>query len=216
MGIFAGFISGNASGKVGGLVFAKVRGIETVRAYQKQVNFRNTPAQQFTLQKNRLLTPIARWLLSVSYIGFRTRPAKQTAYSQFMKLNNPEAMIGTTAENAAIDYSKLRVSQGTMGSTPISSVVVDDGEQTAVVNWDPLEIPLGGASTDKATIAMVNQQTGSVVSATLTADRSAGTKTLPYPGDWVVGNDIHCYLFFSSIVTDAVSDNAYAATEVVS
>lgn len=209
-------LTGILRGKAGAFNFRYSKGQNIASAYQPEPRNPKTPAQMFQRKKIELIQAFYRLKASIFKLGYRQTANPLSPVNAFMSDNMKNAITGTSADDAAINWPNVQTAKGTMGTTGFAIDSASVGSNNIVVSWDGSTLPVAGADTDTILCVAVNAVNGNVSSAPLGVARSAETATIPMPEDTSAGNALHVYLAFRSNVTAAVSDSQHETQNAAS
>ncbi|GAB2784593.1 hypothetical protein HNQ93_002462 [Hymenobacter luteus] len=153
---------GNITGSLGNLTFSGGASGNQIR--QKIAsNNSNTPAQQNTRSRFKLLADLFRKFAGAAQMGLLSQGGK-SAYNRFVQLN----FINTTADAmhvASIDYSKLVLSGGSVEPLAGVGAVLDAQGGKVTVSFADNTNSNTALETDVVKAVVVNKATGRVVAA---------------------------------------------------
>ncbi|WP_170172556.1 DUF6266 family protein [Hymenobacter rigui] len=153
---------GNIKGSLGNLTFSGGTGDNQIR--QKIAsNSSNTPAQQNTRSRFKLLADLFRKFSGAAQMGLLTQGGK-SAYNRFVQLN----FINTQADAlnvASIDYSKLVLSGGSVEPLAGVGAVLDAATGKVTVSFADNTNGNTALETDGVKAVVVNKATGRVMAA---------------------------------------------------
>ncbi|WP_316812621.1 DUF6266 family protein [Pedobacter heparinus] len=115
MGILKNGITGNCTGKIGGLAFYVRNGKQIIRTIGKMTK-PATPAQLQNREELAVAVAFLRPVKEFVNAGFRLRAANSTksAYNLAVAYNKKNALTGIYP-NVSVNYEKVRVTEGTIG-----------------------------------------------------------------------------------------------------
>jgi hypothetical protein len=206
-------ILGGFSGKVGNVVGAKWKGIDTMKIKPSKVSNPKTPGQldQRTRFSTTLgfLKPITDFLK----VGFRHYAKRMSAFNAAMSYNLQNAITGSYP-NYSIDYSEALVSRGTL--TPgADGAVSSTTAGTVTVTWSDNSGNGSALSSDKSMIIVYNPTRGEAVSLMTGPQRSVETASVTVPDDYT-GETVYVYLTFINAEGSKVSNSIYCSSVTVS
>ena len=132
MGTIKQGILGGFSGKVGTVVGSTWKSINYMRALAVSIHNPNTVKQQCQRGKFRMAAHFCKAAKPVIQNGFREYAFRQTPVNAAMSYLLRNAVEGC-AENATLDFDKVRVSQGSL--TAATDATVDVTGSKATFRW---------------------------------------------------------------------------------
>ncbi|OON67299.1 DUF6266 family protein [Hymenobacter sp. CRA2] len=152
---------GNIKGSIGNITFSGGAGNNQLR--QKIAsNGSNTPAQQNTRSRFKLLADLFRKFAGAAQLGLKPQGGK-SAYNRFVQQNFVNTQ--SDAQNvASVDYLKLVLSGGSVEPLSGISAVLDAVAGKVTVSFADNTNGNTALETDRVKIVLVNKQTGRVVS----------------------------------------------------
>jgi hypothetical protein len=215
--IFRGILGG-FSGLVGTVVGADFRGIPIMKIRPKKPT--KPPVQSQIDQRSQfgLITSFLGPLGDIIKIAFKPKTQYLSPMNTAVQYNLQNAIIGSSP-SFAIDYSKIKVSNGKLaGIVPLTVVPVAGNKLT--VTWDKTDNgsfePEEKLIRDKDTLRLATycEQTGGYYIAGYTTLRSAGTLTTRLPNA-EEGDEVHVWVVLVSADKKAVSSSQYLGKVVV-
>lgn len=211
MAVIKSGILGGLSGSIGNLTGSSWKGIAVLRTKPLSVANPNTPAQQ------AVRTPWAKLTqLGSSIVGSIIQPvwngiaSKMSGYNLFLQYNAQQAFDAL----GVFVPANLKVSPGTLASTPITNTTIVSATSTTVT-WSATLPSAQALATDKAYIVAFDSDGALVgVSAGITA-RSGAHTTVAYNRNLLDGEFISMYMFFFSVDGKRIFAQAYKNLEVV-
>lgn len=197
-------ILGGFSGKVGTVVGSSWKGITYVRSVAQSVKNPRTPAQMEQRAKFRLLVSFLSDVTEFVRVGYGALAVKQTAHNAAFKYNYRNALSGE-GESLKIDYSKVRVSEGSLPGAESGEVSAADGK--IKLTWLAI---MGGkaASGDKVMTLLYNPARRDVVTMTDgDVSRMDGSYESAYPNEWK-GDKVEAFVAFRNAAGE-VSNSLY-------
>ncbi len=202
MGKITQGILGGVAGKVGPVVGFNWKGIDALRSYVIPSNPQTT-SQQNNRTVFAQLVAIGRGLLgSVLQPFWDPFANKQSGFNRFIGVNKK-------AMGASFDPSLMKVAEGSLESTTISSVTLTG--TTVDFAWN--DIPSGnGLATDVANLVVIDKSTNAVWTKIGGATRQDGGDSITVASGLTAAN-LSGYVFFNrgSGSNLEVSDSAYSA-----
>ena len=208
-------IIGRTRGKVGGVVFSKWRGLNTLRSKPESVKNPKSPGQLFQRKKLTLLVELYRKIALVVKVGYFEDALEKSAYNAWLQENILKAISGTTESDVAIDYDKLSISKGSVGPTPIASFLASTGTNIVSFGWTSSFVPVGGSSMD-IVIAMVFNKTTGELGVLFQSDqyRALGGVGVALPSPPSANDVVYGYLAFKSATSGKTSNSVMINTSV--
>ena len=199
-------ITGQVRGSVNNLTFAVARGINYVK--QKATSVANPRTLGQRIQRNRFtaILRIFQQIPSVVNKGFVGAYAHMSEYSAFMKVNIVPATIVTLGDSVSVRYSDLKLSQGSLQPTAISSVLAANGDNDVEISF-PTQTLGSQESTDLAYAIAYNETSGKWSAPTGDVLRSAGVITVSFEDDCVTNDTVRAYLYFVGASNGKISNS---------
>lgn len=198
-------VLGSLSGKVGSVVASRWRGIEYFRSKGAPMKKAFTPAQK---EQQARFALVGRFMKAFGHLfgfSYETKSPRMTgrniAFSELIK----NAVVGSFP-NYEIDYSKVKISSGTLAEVENGSV---SSNTTGVVSfsWVDNSGSIGASSADKAILAVYCPALDRAVVNTAGPNRNVGT------GDLIVSafsnEEIHAWISFSSDDGKQIANSTY-------
>lgn len=127
-----------------------------------------------------------------------------SGYNAFVRAN-----IAEFADGVIDDYANLIMSQGTMASTSITTILINEDEDQITINWDPLNVSGLQLASDVAYAMFIDPVTKEVgVSSGVL--RSAGSIVIPSIEGLNSLSNPHCYLSFKRANGTVISNNSHS------
>ncbi len=211
MAVVSNTITGKTRGSVGNVTFTTWKGLNVMKSKPTHVHYPNSLGQMQAKQK--LIAVVAFYQSCSPFInlGFSQRAIKKSAYNAFVSKAILSGAISSDGFNAEISLQDLPISDGSLGQTPITSIVKNVNNKTFTFNWNP-ELTDDGQNNDLANVLIVDEVGLVMASSIGKVNRSAGTITIT-TSESVEINGHYCgYLFFyqSSSRKVSTSRNAIA------
>ena len=199
-------ITGQVRGSVNNLTFAVARGINYVK--QKATSVANPRTIGQRIQRNRFKATLSvfQQIPSIVNKGFVGAYAHMSEYSAFMKVNIVPATVVTLGDNVRVDYSLLKLSQGSLQPTPITGVLAADGIKDVEISFSTNTLG-SQESTDLAYAIAFNENTQKWSAPTGDVLRSAGEITVSFEDDCLAGANIRAYLYFVGASNGKISNS---------
>ena len=165
-----------------------------MRALAVSVHNPNTVKQQCQRGKFRTAAQFCKAAKPVIQNGFREYAFKQTPVNAAMSYLLRYAVEGC-AEDATLDFSKVRVSQGSL--TAAMDATVDVAGSKATFSWTDNSGTGDAAGEDAAMVLAYNKDRGEAVCNVSAATRADGAAELTLPTSWD-GEALAVYFAFCS------------------
>ena len=211
MAVIKSGILGGLSGSIGNLTGSSWKGIAVLRTKPLSVANPNTPAQQ------AVRTPWAKLTqLGSSIVGIILQPvwngiaSKMSGYNLFLQYNAQQAFDAL----GVFVPANLKVSPGTLASTPITNVSITNAFST-FVTWSAALSSVQAMATDKAFIVAFDSDGVLVGDSSGFAARSSASANIHYNRTLVDGEYINLYMFFFSADGKRIFAQDYKKLEVV-
>lgn len=211
MAVIKSGILGGLSGSIGNVTGSSWKGIAVLRTKPLSVANPNTPAQQ------AVRTPWAKLTqLGSSIVGSVIQPvwngiaSKMSGYNLFLQYNAQQAFDAL----GAFVPSALRVSPGTLASTPFMNTSITSATST-LVTWLATLPSAQASATDKAYIVAFDSNGILVGVSSAVKERFEAVTTLAYNRNLVDGEFISMYMFFVSVDGKRIFSQSYKNLEVV-
>jgi len=200
MAKYTGSIFGEISGEQLGVVGSKWKGVPYVRRYVVPAN-PDTAAQQAQRSKFKNVSEFGRRIVNTVLNTYTLPlPKKMSAFNLFVSRN---VKLQTTS---TLDYSLLKIVQGTLYNPGISSLNGSAASTNVDVGWD--DTLIGEAlATDPAEAVIYIEELDMFFYAA-NAERSHTLVSVPCAG-MTAGDNIHCWLYFVATAETFTSDSEY-------
>lgn len=202
MAIFKSTTFGKISGKFGEAVAtqSKATGKNYLRVATVPTNPR-TPKQIEHRGRfgyvNKVMRPF--------YAVFKTTLGGNTGIRKGINIALKNAVIGTYPD-LSLDYAKLEFTDGTLYQT--NQVSVTKTEATTVkLDWNYSKMA-GNEPNDQVNLIFYNLEAGQAILEIAVEVRESSTCTIELPDVWA-GNNVACWIYFSSIDGSSVSVSQY-------
>jgi hypothetical protein len=209
MASFSSSTFGSISGRHGTAVAAvNKNGNNVLRLYRKPSN-PNSPKQLSQRMKFSVVTKGLAPLREVIKMGCKDSGAFPKVLGKVIH----EAVTGEYPD-FTIDFSKVHIALGTLQSAEGATAHVTEGTPNNVdFSWNTM---IGfhsqlGSENDRVNIVCFNENTLLVLPFFNVATRAEGAATVTLPEIWQ-GNNIHCWIYFSSPDERYNSNSVYVAT----
>lgn len=204
-------ILGGVSGRLGNVIGGSWKGVDYLRSLPSGGRKDATAAQMQVRQSFRMAVTFLKPFTEVVRIGFAPQTAQKTAFNAAVSLFIKNAITGTYPD-LEVDYSQVRLSQGTL-PIPETFTLASSSAGQIGLTWTPL----GGQPSDKLVVAAWCAETGEGFYHLTAAERQDGTAQLGIP-TYLSGKLFHVYAFFVSAYplgsgkTGSISNSVYAGS----
>lgn len=207
MGTIRNGANGAFKGKAGSVIGSSWKSIDYIKGLYKK---RTKPATEEQLIQQAKFTVLMRFLLPITpflRIGYgQKRADKATPVNMAFKENLSTAVAGMYP-NFILDYSMLRISDGSYGSGGSQTVVAASGVIT--LTWDTELSTLYGTQADDLVYILLYQPTiDEFLSAPTPPMRADGTVSITIPNHFL-GGAAHVWTFFADRKGNKVSKSSY-------
>jgi hypothetical protein len=183
---------------MGGAVFTGWKGINVLKTKPLTVANPQTPGQRQQRNTLRACLDVYRLISGAINYGFKQAAVKKSEYNAFMSVNMKNAVIVTDPDNVAINPALILVSNGSLGTTTMSTVVADESSSDVVITY-PTTTPIAGQSpTDIPHAVLFNSDTAQWEYLGPNATRTAGTATFAVTIPITAADSCRVYVFFVS------------------
>ncbi|MDP4270367.1 MAG: DUF6266 family protein [Bacteroidota bacterium] len=209
MGILGGF-----SGTVGTVIGSvNKNGDDIIRVKSKKPRTSQTEAQINQRTKFGLVTQFMKPLNPILKVGFAgVTPVSMSPYNYACMLALNKAITGT-APDIELDYSMIRISEGSLAQVVKPTAQLVNGEVKFV--WSNNSESSSGDITDQAILVVYNANNSqySYSIGKTTREALGGTLALP---NHEAGDQLQVFLFFKSASGTEVSTSQYLGTITIS
>lgn len=202
-------ILGGFSGKVGNVVGAKWKGIDTMKIKPSNVTNPRTTGQ---LDQRTKFSTVLRFLQPMTdylRVGFKLYSKGMSQFNSAMSYNLQNAITGSYP-NYSIDYANALVSRG-----PLTGVVngLAESKATGIVHlvWTNNSNNGNALSSDKALIVVLNPLRGEAICIKGGEDRLSEEAEVTVPLNYA-GEDVCVFLGFMNAEGTKVSNSSYLGT----
>ncbi len=207
MGTIVNGANGGFKGKAGSVIGSSWKGINYIKGLYKK---RTKPASEAQLQQQAKFGLLMRFLLPIRKfinIGFgRKNMNKAVPGNVALQFNFAEGITGVYPDYV-IDYSKIRISDGTLYGAGNVTVSYDQGDLT--LNWDTaVNEDLENQLDDVLYVVGYHPEKDEFVTNPTRLTRADGTVTFPIPGHLQSGV-LHIWYFMSDRKKLRVSKSSY-------
>ena len=195
-------MTGHMSGSMANFATYKRFGENIIRSKAFEPKDANTVSQQAQRASFKLIVNAYESFGSATDIAFPKRAENQSPFNAFVAANLPEA-IDKSGAVPAIDYSKLKVSIGTLKESVATASIEANGiSLNYKANSDPRM-----TAADKI-VALAKLKSGELLLEQKVCGITSGTVLLPYQG--ITADEVECcYLFVLKADGSNVSNSTY-------
>jgi hypothetical protein len=212
MAIVQNPVIGRAYGSVGGIVFSKIFGKNTMRSKPLGVKYSKSDTQAIQRNKFTVAVELGRSILGTVRYGFQQMAVGKSAFNAFISYTTKNATTVTELE-AAIDYTKVVVADGTLeGVIGLTATAVTLNKVDLA--WTDNSGQGNALATDISAYVLLNTTKKEELTNNIGAVRDAETQSIEVPEEWI-GDDVEVYLFFGTVKGDSVCNSEYAGKVVV-
>ena len=210
MGVITKGILGGFKGKVGTIIGANWKGIDTIRSMPSSVANPRTPGQNLNRGKFKNIAVLASLLLGTIIRPFwNGKNAKMSGYNSFIKRN-----VEKGATESGLVYDEIVMSNGSLEGLVGVDGAGASGNTLMRISFDDNSGNGNALATDKVSAVVVNATTGQITSAIKSVDREV--MQLDVPIDAVTGaNVFHCYVFASKLNDDSTASLSSYFTKTI-
>lgn len=205
-------ILGGFSGKVGTVIGGNWNGIDFMRGIPAQIANPRTAAQQDQRARMATIIQFLSPLKSFLRTGFKKQAIKMSAFNAATSYNLTHAITGTFPDYA-VDFSKLRVSQGKLPGALNPSVNCPASCQVQFT-WEDNSSNPGAMGDDRAVLLVFHPEKELVEYTFAGSFRAQGSQTISLPENFS-GKEVQCFIAFQNASQSVISDSRWAGTLVV-
>lgn len=209
-------ILGAFSGKVGEVIGSSWNGIPYIKSRPASFHDAKTPAQLAHRMKLQVAHRFIKSVKECIEVGFRQISEHQSPYNKAVSYIMKNAVMGEYP-SMHIEPSKVVLSQGNLADAKESSASKNEKGEIAF-SWDVNRLGENDFLKEKTetqstlqvddTAWLVAYNFSKQEAKTARQDRDLGHATIEIPDDWN-GDEIGCYIFFSSNKDNKVSDSQF-------
>ena len=214
MAVTQNTLIGRSRGAVGGTVFSKWKGLNTLRAKPLTVENPQTDAQMAQRDKMSLMVAAYRNMAPAISVGMIQQAINKSEYNAFTSINLKNTSIAGSYPSFTIDPEFLEVSKGSLTNTAIATASCDVSDGDVVVTFSATPV-VDQSALDEAYVVAWNTTLNSFSFSLADATRGDGTVTFPNPAGTVAGNTVVIYLFFYQPTSGKAGDNAYSSITAI-
>lgn len=190
-------------------VFTTYKGLNVVKAKPLSVANPNTDKQKVFRNAQKMIVELYRAASAVVKLGFQQTANPLSPYNAFVSYNRLNAFDYSTPPTPSLQPADVLFAKGSMTSTGMTSVVLDESDGTATFTWNTTALDASQNANDTLSVVILNGNDGSLLHAVNTSiKRSAGNASLN-----VVGIEeplpYNVYTFFSSSTEKKSSDSSH-------
>ena len=200
------------SGTLGDKVYYVRKGIQYTRSRPVSVS---KPKSEAQLDQRAKFTTILKFLQPLTgflRVGFKTEHATMSPFNAAMSYNFKNALTGTYPDYD-IDYTKIRVSQGSLpGALNPKVRLTTTGE--IEYTWDNNAFEINSMGDDKVLLVLYNsskQQAAFIIDGNT---RFSESQLITFPKTYV-GDEIQCYIAFQNYRQLVFSDSQFIGSLIV-
>ena len=207
MGTIRKGANGGFKGKAGSVIGSSWKSIDYIKGLYKKSS---KPATEDQLMQQAKFRTVMHFLLPITAylrIGFGQKKENlMTANNVAFQVNLEEALTGTYPDYA-LDYSKVRISDGIFVGGGSETVEVEDGVMT--LSWDTTpNLMYETADDDGVYIVVYQPEIDQFLSAPTPPQRGDGGVDIVLPRHFL-GGDAHVWIFFADRRKKKVSRSTY-------
>ncbi len=213
MAIVQNTLIGSASGKVGGTVFSKWKGLNVIKAKPLTVANPNTDLQKMQRSVITQLTALFRTFSAAINIGFKEQAVGMSQFNAFTRTNKSLPFNLTVPPAANIIYENLKFAKGTIAPSDFSITSYTASNGHLIVTWPTSPLLPGQSNNDEFVCVVINEDEASFGSVVTTVPRSVGTATMVVPTEnATTGDNILVFGYFYNKATRKASDSQETST----
>jgi hypothetical protein len=190
-------------------VFTTYKGLNVVKSKPLSVANPDSDKQKVYRAAQKMIVELYRAASAVIKLGFQQTANPLSPYNAFVSYNRLNAFDYSTPPTPSWLTDLLLFAKGSMTSTEMTSVVLDESDGTATFAWNTAALDASQNANDTLNVVIISNQDYSVKHAVATAiKRSAGTASLNVVGI-EEGEDYNVYTFFASSTEKKSSDSVF-------
>jgi len=197
---------------LGNVIFRRWRGLNIIQERLLVYKVEPTPKRLAQQDAMRILVYIYRRAKPAIDIGLSQFTPPKDAYSWFLSLNLSAATDRSSPPSASLIPASLKVSDGIIGTTPITVINFSVGSPVVNVYWNGAAAPSNSNPADQICTVIWNSSKNEWnydVSGG-GSQRSTGSVTSPVTSIPSPADVIHVWLFFQNSAHTEFSDSVYA------
>ena len=211
MGSIRKGILGGFAGKVGTVVGISWKGGSYMRSLAGKIRNPRSPLQMAQRTKFALTINYLKPMNALLRAGWKLYAHGQSAMNAAVSYTFANAITGMYPDYS-IDPAKVLISCG--GLTGVFNATATAASGAIEFRWDDNSGVNDAKQTDKALIAIVNDERGEVITDSEGAERTAGTQSIAMPARWS-GDTVETYLGFISEDGKEVANSVYLGSITV-
>jgi hypothetical protein len=207
MGSYLRGINGAFSGKIGNVIGSSWRGIDYMKSLPRKSGKEPSLAQMEQHLRFAIAVGFLKPISSLVNVGFGGRSAqKVTGYNLAVRYILKNAIVGTFPD-LSIDYTKVRISEGSIAPSMDANIVYEAG--VLKFTWtDNSESEDKAEPDDKSIVLVYNPAKDRYLFLTGGALRSAAAQEMSLPSNFS-GDQIEAYISFISRDGFSISNSTY-------
>lgn len=214
MGTYKPGAFGPFNGRIGDVVATRWKNINVVKNRPAKSSKPATLTQLDQRSRFGLVTGFTGKAAGLIAVGFRNMDGKVTPSNVLTKAMLANAIIGVYPDYE-LDYANISLSEDGKLELGTKLKVEVLPEQTLQLSWVVDTKPTKVAdATDKVHILLYNSDKQKVIQSADGLVRGDNPVTIYVPGSFI-GDQVHCWLFFSSVKNKEVSPTAYLGVVTV-
>lgn len=202
-------VMGGFSGAVGTVVGGNWNGIDYMRARASDKKDAKSPAQLDQRARFRAVMQFLKPFKAFLPVGFKNHKVGVSPYNAASSLNLQHALKGVSPDYS-IDYSKVRISQGSLPGA-LNPVIVSGQDGQIAFRWENNSAKINAMANDKAVLVVYNPQKEQAVTFLSNNSRLSGSGVFALPASFA-GDEVHCYIAFQNASQTIISDSQYAGS----
>lgn len=208
MAVVQNTLIGSASGKVGGTVFSKWKGLNVLKSKPLTVANPNTDLQQMRRSALRQMTALYRLVSAVVNIGFKEQAVGMSPFNAFTSTNLKGAFNYSSPPNATLIDESVKYAKGTIAPSDFTITSYTASTGHLIITWPTSPLLPGQSATDKLVCVASDTDAGFLNSTVTSIARSVGTATLVLPiENATTGDNVDVTTFFYNAATRKASDS---------
>lgn len=210
MAVTQNTLIGSASGKIGGAVMSKWKGLNVLKSKPLTVANPKTDLQIMRRAALSVVTKLFRAVPAVVNLGFKEQAVGMSEFNAFSSTNLKGSFAYDEAPDPDLDITLLKFAKGTITPTTVAFTSLVAATKVLIITWPTTGFLAGQSATDKVMVVAASNDGTVYVEQVTTTQRSAGTATITLTGLKVTaGDDIAIYTSFYNSATRKASDSIY-------
>ena len=207
MAIIEGPMTGRIHGKCGKYIFYEIYGKKCIRSLPFVVKQPNSPKQMEHRQKLLLLTELGQILKFFLRKTMKSRNQNINCFNRFIKLNYAANAISGKYPDLKVDYSRLIVSAGEIGT--VSRCLIYKVEKKKIsLQWIEHSNGYNFNYSDRASLLIYNETQNCFLDYYGNSMRIEKQMNVDIPVSWQ-NSKLHMYFFFKSADAEIFSPGTY-------